>query len=74
MASLEAVKMQLLAASGAGGLSHDAVCSLGNLAESLEHPGKRLEDILETLDPKDQGELEKLRRMKQTIENGPYLD
>jgi hypothetical protein len=74
MASLEAVKMKLLAASSAGGLSHDAVWSLGNLAESLERPVKRLEDILETLDPKDHGELAKLRRMKQAIENGPYLD
>lgn len=66
--------MQLLAASSAGGLSHDAVRSLGKLAESLEHPGKRLEDILDTLDPKGRGELAKLRRMKQAIENGPYLD
>lgn len=53
--------MQLLAASSAGGLSHDAVRSLGKLAESLEHPGKRLEDILDTLDPKGRGELAKLR-------------
>ncbi|MDG2256015.1 MAG: hypothetical protein P8L49_13765 [Opitutaceae bacterium] len=74
MASLETVKKQLLTASSAGGLSHDAVRSFGDLAESLEHPGKKLEDILETLDPKDQGELAKLRKIKQTIENGPYLD
>ena len=50
------------------------VRSFGDLAESLEYPGKQLEDILETLDSKDQGELAKLRKMKQTIENGPYLD
>ena len=74
MAALEAVKNQLLAASSAGGLSYDAVRSVGDLAESLEYPGKQLEDILETLDSKDQGELAKLRKMKQTIENGPYLD
>jgi len=55
-------------------LSHDAVRSFGDLAESLEHPGKKLEDILEALDPKAQGELAKLRKIKQTIENGPYLD
>jgi len=64
----------LLSSSSAGGLSHDAVRSFGDLAESLEHPGKKLEDILEALDPKAQGELAKLRKIKQTIENGPYLD
>jgi hypothetical protein len=50
------------------------VRSFGDLAESLEHSGKKFEDILETLDPKDQGELAKLRKIKQTTENGPYLD
>jgi pyruvate-formate lyase len=74
MASLEAVQIQLLAASNADGLSHDAIASLGRLAESLNRPEKRLEDVLATFDPKDRIELEKLRRMKKSIENGPFLD
>lgn len=74
MASSEALQMRILAASKAEGLCHDAIRSLGDLAENLEKPDKRLEEILETLDPKDKGELERLRRMKATLERGPYLD
>jgi hypothetical protein len=33
-----------------------------------------LEDLLEELDPKDQGGLEKLRRIKSAAEGNSYLD
>lgn len=74
MAPLEAERMKMLAALNAEGLSHDAVRSLSDLAESLEHPGKCLEAVLESIDPNDRGELAKLLRMKKAIENGPFLD
>ncbi len=66
--------MRILAASKAEGLCHDAIRSLGDLAENLEKPSRRLEEILETLDPNNIGEFERLRRMKDTLERGPYLD
>lgn len=74
MASSEALQMRILAASKAEGLCHDAIRSLGDLAENLEKPGKRLEEILAMLDLKNKGERERLRRMKDTLERGPYLD
>jgi len=40
----------------------------------LEKPGRRLEEILATLDLKNKDERERLRRMKDTLESGPYLD
>ncbi len=62
------------AGSASSGLSQDTIKSLGKLAERLDKPGKRLEDILNNLDPKDRGELDKLHRIQNAIERGPYLD
>lgn len=74
MASSQEIQMMVKAASCSGGLSRDAIHSIGSLAARSVRPERCLEDVLEELDPKDQGGLEKLRRIKTAAQNSSYLD
>lgn len=74
MATSLEIQMMIKAASCSGGLSRDAIHSIGALAARSARPGRCLEDVLEDLDPKDQGGLEKLRRIKNATQNSSYLD
>lgn len=74
MGSLDAVTMQILAASRSEGLSPDAIRSLGELAASLSESDRRLEDVLDTIEPNSEAEAIAVERMRKAIENGPYLD
>ncbi len=74
MGSSEEIQLMIAAASGTGGLSRDAVDSLGSLAMGMSGSQRRLEDILENLDVKDQGDLKKLRRFQESLGSASYLD
>ena len=66
--------MQIIAASRSEGLSPDAIHSLGQLAASLEMTERRLEDVLDSIEPKNEAEAAAVERMRAAIENGSYLD
>lgn len=74
MAASQEIQMMIKAASCSGGLSRDAIHSIGALAARSSRPERCLEDLLEELDPKDQGGLEKLRRIKNAAKSSSYLD
>ncbi len=74
MASTQEIQLMIKAASFSGGLSRDAIHSIGSLASSAVRPQRCLEDLLEELDPKDQGGLDKLRRIKNAAKGSSYLD
>jgi len=73
MASSQEIEMMIKAACS-GGLSRDAIHSLGSLASKSAEPRRRLEDILEELDPKDREGLDRLRKVKESMQNSAYLD
>lgn len=74
MGSSEEIQLMIAAASGTGGLSRDAVESLGSLAMGIGGSQRRLEHVLENLDVKDPMELKKLRRMQASLERSEFLD
>lgn len=74
MNSTENFQSLIAAASGTGGLSGDAVKSLGFLAENIRTPETSLEDLLERIPIKDSGDLEKLRSLQREARSNPYLD
>jgi len=74
MASEQEIQTMIRAASCSGGLSRDAIHSIGSLASRSARPKRCLEDLLEELDPMDQGGLKKLRRIKNAAEGSSYLD
>ena len=74
MASSQETQMMIKAASCSGGLSRDAILSLGLLAERSVRPARCLEDVLEELDLNGKGGLDKLHRIKNTTRNSSYLD
>ena len=62
------------AASGTGGLSRDAVMSLGSLARELDESKPLLEDVIAEIEPRNEGELRQLRKLSENAKNASYLD
>lgn len=74
MASSQEMQMMIRVTSCSGGQSRDAIHSIGSWASRSARPKRCLEDLLEELDPMDQGGLEKLHRIKNAAEGSSYLD
>ena len=74
MQSESEIQLMIKAASATGGLSRDAVMSLGSLARGLDESKPRLEDVIAKIEPRDEGERQQLRRLRENAKNAPYLD
>lgn len=74
MQSGSEIQLMIKAASATGGLSRDAVMSLGSLARGLEDRNPRLEDVIANIQPRNDEERRQLQKLGEDAENAPYLD
>ena len=74
MQSTSEIQLMIKAASGTGGLSRDAVMSLGSLARELDESKPLLEDVIAEIEPRNEGELRQLRKLSENAKNASYLD
>jgi len=74
MQSASEIQLMIRAASATGGLSRDAVMSLGPLARGLEDRKLRLEDVIAEIEPRNEEELRQLRELSENARNATYLD
>ena len=68
------IQLMIKAASVTGGLSRDAVMSLGSSARGLDESKPRLEDVIAKIEPRDEVDRQQLRKLSKNVKNASYLD
>ena len=68
------IQLMIKAASVTGGLSRDAVMSLGSLARGLEESKPLIEDVITKIELRDKVDRQQLRKLSENVKNASYLD
>ena len=68
------IQLMIKAASVTGGLSRNAVMSLGSLARGLDESKPLLEDVITKIELRDEVDRQQLRKLSENVKNASYLD
>jgi len=74
MQSASEIQLMIRAASGMGGLSRDALMSLGSLARGLDDLKLQQEDVIAKIEPYDEEDLRRLDKLDEGLKSASYLD
>ena len=67
MQSASDIQLMIKAASATGGLSRDAVTSLGSLARGLDDRKLRLEDVIAKIEPRSEEDRRRLDKLDEGV-------
>ena len=68
------IQLMIKTASVTGGLSRNAVMSLGSLARGLDESKPLLEDVITKIELRDEVDRQQLRKLSENVKNASYLD